>query len=79
MLALLALLPALLVPVAATWRGSIGSRLAAVQLASAVATPMLVLMTFAFDQSSFIDLAFTLCLLTLPGLLLYALFYERWL
>ena len=36
-------------------------------------------MTFAFDQSSFIDLALTLALLTLPGTLVMALFLERWL
>ena len=36
------------------------------QLATSVTTLILVLMTFAFDQSSFIDLPLTLALLALP-------------
>jgi len=50
-----------------------------VQLATAVATLILALMTFAFDQSAFIDLALALALLALPGTLLMTLFLERWL
>jgi multicomponent Na+:H+ antiporter subunit F len=79
MVALLALLPAFVVPVIAACRGGAGARLPALQLATAVATPALVLMTFAFDQSALIDLALTLALLALPGTLLLALFLERWL
>ena len=60
-------------------RGGTAQRLVAMQLASAVTTLILALMTFAFDQSSFIDLALCLALLTLPGTLLMALFLERWL
>ena len=78
-LAVLALLPALLVPVAGACRGGTASRLAAVQLGSGVAVLCLELMTFAFDQSAFIDLPLCLALLTLPGTLLLALFLERWL
>jgi len=44
-----------------------------------VATVLLALATFAFDQSSFIDIALCLALLTLPGTLVLALFLERWL
>ncbi len=79
MLATLALVPALAVPAVAACRGSTAGRLVAVQLATAVAVLMLVLMTFAIDQSSFVDLALTLTLLTLPGTLIMALFIERWL
>jgi multisubunit Na+/H+ antiporter MnhF subunit len=42
-------------------------------------TLILVLMTFAFDQSSFIDLPLALALLALPGTLAMTLFLERWL
>ncbi len=79
LLATLALLPAFAVPALAAGFGDAGGRLVAVQLASAIATWVLILMTFAFDQSCFIDLALCLALLTLPGTLLLALFLERWL
>ncbi|MDD2861089.1 MAG: monovalent cation/H+ antiporter complex subunit F [Acidiphilium sp.] len=78
MVAVLALLPALAIPVLAACRGGTRTRLVAVQLANAVATPTLVLMTFAFDQSSFVELALSLALLSLPGTLIMALFLERW-
>jgi multicomponent Na+:H+ antiporter subunit F len=77
--AVVALLPALAVPVAAAMRRDAGQRLVAVQLATALAAVILVLMSFAFDQPSFMDLALTLTLLSLPGTLLLALFLERWL
>lgn len=79
MLAVLALLPALTVPVAAACRGGTAGRLVAVQLATSIATMILVLMTFAFDQSAFVDLPLALALLALPGTLVMALFLERWL
>jgi multisubunit Na+/H+ antiporter MnhF subunit len=76
----LALLPALAVPVfIACQSGSTATRLVAVQLATSLATLILILMTFAFDQGSFIDLPLALALLALPGTLAMALFLERWL
>ncbi len=78
MLAVLALLPPLAIPVAIACRGGTSQRLVAVQLTTAITTMILALMTFAFDQSSFIDLALCLALLALPGTLLMALFLERW-
>ena len=77
--AALALAAAMVVPVATACRGSTGSRLAALQLATGVAMFLLAVMTFAFDQSSFIDLALAVPLLALPGTLAFALFLERWL
>lgn len=79
MLACVALVPALAVPTLAASRGDVARRLAGVQLATAIAVLLLVAMTFAFDQSSFVDLALTLALLSLPGTLVIALFMERWL
>ena len=79
MLAVLALLPALAVPVLHACRGGTAQRLVALQLATAITTLILVLMTFAFDQDAFADLPLTLALLTLPGTLAIALFLERWL
>jgi multisubunit Na+/H+ antiporter MnhF subunit len=79
MLAILALLPVFALAVAAALRGRLGERFVAVQLASGLAIPMLVLMTFAFDQSALIDLALALALLSLPAALLLAMFMERWL
>ena len=79
MLAVLALLPALAVPVAVACRGGTAGRFVAVQFATALATIILGLMTFAFDQRAFADLPLTLALLGLPGTLIMALFLERWL
>jgi multicomponent Na+:H+ antiporter subunit F len=79
MFALLALLPAFAVPVLAALRGEMEGRFVAAQLAVAIAIPVLVVMTFAFDQSALIDLGLTLALLSLPGTLLVAIFVERWL
>ncbi len=79
MLATLALLPAMAVPVFAACRGSVAARLVAVQLATVLASLVLSLMTFAFDQSAFMDLPLAVALLSLPGTLVIALFLERWL
>jgi multicomponent Na+:H+ antiporter subunit F len=79
MLAILAMMPALAIPALAACRGAIPGRFVALQLASIVAATILVLMSFAFDQSSFIDIPMTLALLSLPGTLVIAVFLERWL
>jgi multicomponent Na+:H+ antiporter subunit F len=79
MMAVLALLPPLAVPVLVACRGATASRLVAVQLATAVTTLILALLSFALDQSSFIDLALCLALMSLPGTLVLANFVERWL
>ncbi len=78
-LAATAFLPPLAVAVLMCARGTLGQRLAAVQFAGALAALLLVVMTFAFEQASSMDLALTLSLLALPAALLYALFLERWL
>lgn len=78
-LATLGLLPPAAAALLATARGGTGERLVALQLATALSAMLLALMTFAFDQPSFIDLALVLTLLSLPGTLLIALFVERWL
>jgi multicomponent Na+:H+ antiporter subunit F len=79
MAAVLALLPVLTVPVlSALCAGEAGTRMIAVQFAAAVTCLILVLLSFAFDQPSFIDLALALALLSLPGTLAIALFLERW-
>ena len=78
-LAFLALLPALALAASRTWRGNSADRILAVQLATAVATQALAISAFVFDQPSYTDLALALAFLSVPGTLLYALFYERWL
>ena len=77
--AAIGLLPPAAAALAAALRGPVGQRLVAVQLATALVSLLLVLMTFAFDQPSFIDLSLTLTFLSLPGTLLMTLFLERWL
>jgi multicomponent Na+:H+ antiporter subunit F len=75
----IALLPPLAVAICATLRGSLPQRLVALQLASCFTAIAIVMMSFAFDESSLLDLALTLGLLTLPGTLLLCVFVERWL
>ena len=76
---ILLLVPALAVPTYVAVQGNTNSRLAAVQFAGALAVLILVLMSFAFDQSSSVDLALAAALLSIPGTYLYAMFMERWL
>lgn len=79
LVAAIGFLPALAAAILMCARGSLGQRLAAVQLAGAIAILLLAVMTFAFEQASSMDLALTLALLALPAALLYAVFLERWL
>jgi multicomponent Na+:H+ antiporter subunit F len=79
LIAALALLPALIVGVVCAARGAIARRLVAIQFATSTAVLLLVVLDFAFDQSSSMDLALTLALLSLPGTLVLVLFQERWL
>ena len=77
--AVIALLPALCIPAFMACRGGTLPRFIAVQLVASIAVLILVSMTFAFDQSSFIDLSLCAALLNLPSSLLIALMLERWL
>jgi multicomponent Na+:H+ antiporter subunit F len=79
LLAAIGLLPAFGLGVFYAGRGGIARRLVAVQLAGSLASLILVALTFAFDQSAFMDLPLTLALLTWPSMLLIAFFLERWL
>ena len=79
LLATILLLPPLAVPVFVALRSTANHRLAALQLASTLTALMLATMTFAFDQSSFIDLALGATLLGVPGTFLFTIFMERWL
>ena len=77
-LALLFLVPPLVAALATSWRGPVGTRFVAVQLSGSVGIIAMAVMTFAFDQSSSIDLAVTFGVLTVTASLLYAVFVERW-
>ena len=79
LIATLGLLPPLAVALWHSMRGGLAARLVAVQLATGFTSLIIVLMSFAFDQPSILDLALTLGILSLPGTLLLALFAERWL
>ena len=74
-----ALLPAFAVPIWMATRGSVAARIVAVQLASAVASMMLVAMSFAFDQDSYLSLAVTLAVLNVVGTFVVAMAVEQWL
>lgn len=77
--AAIAMLPPLAVPLWVAARGQLTDRLVAVQLASTITIVAMVLLSFAFDQPSLLDLPLTLAFLGLPGTLLLTLFVERWL
>lgn len=77
--AAIALLPPLALAAVFCARGTLGRRLAAVQLTGSLGVVELVVATFVFSQPSSIDLSLTLALLTLPATLLFAVFVERWL
>lgn len=79
LLTILICLPPLALPLWTAATGKLGDRFVAVQLGTNVVVLLLVLASFAFDQTSFIDLPLTLVVLSLPGTLMYALFIERWL
>ena len=79
LLASILLLPPLAVPVVVALRGNANQRLVGIQLASLLTSLILAAMTFAFDQSSFIDLAFGATLLGVSSTFLFAIFMERWL
>lgn len=79
LLAAILMVPALAIPVAIALRASANHRLAAVQLAGAYAALILAMTTFAFKQSSSIDLALCVTLLSVPGAYVYTVFMERWL
>lgn len=76
--AAIAMLPALAIPAAAC-TGRTMARFISVQLVAALSILILVLLTFAFDQSASIDLPLCAALLNLPGSLVIALVLERWL
>lgn len=78
-LASLALAFPLIVPVAVAGNGNSVGRFIAMQLLSSLMTIILILLSFALNQSSFIDLPLALALLGLPGVLVMAMFLERWL
>ncbi len=79
LVAAVATIVALVGPVFGALRGDLAHRIAAVQMASVVAAWALVELSLAFGQPSFLDLALTLGLLSLPGTLVMTLFLERWL
>ena len=79
LVATILLLPPLAVPLFVAVRADANNRLVAVQVASTLAALIVALMTFAFDQSSFIDVALCVTLLAVPGTYLYTVFMERWL
>lgn len=77
--AVIALLPPLAVAFWVGLRAGTADRLVALELAAALSVLILVLMSFAFDQPSFIDVPLTIAFLSLPGTLVFAHFLERWL
>jgi hypothetical protein len=79
LLAAMGLLPPLIAAVVACGRGGTSVRLVADQLAYTQYVIELVLLDFAFDQSSSFGLVLALALLGLPAMLVLLLFRERWL
>jgi len=79
LLTIILLLPPFALAAWQACRGRSGARIAALQLGTALTGFMLIAFTFAQSEPAFIDLPLCLALLSLPGTLLVALFFERWL
>lgn len=79
LLAAIGLLPPLVATAVCAGRGGASSRLIALLFASALAVFVLVLLEYAFAQPSSFGLALALAMLGVPGMLVLALFRERWL
>lgn len=79
LIASILLVPPLAVPLVVAFRDQTNGRLAAIQFASVIFVFLLTTLTFAFQQSTFIDLAVSFALLSMIATYLFALFYERWL
>ena len=79
LLAALAMLPPLATALWVVARHPTASRLVGMQLASGLTGLIIILFSFATDQSTLLDLALSLAVLSLPGSLLFAHFLERWL
>jgi multicomponent Na+:H+ antiporter subunit F len=60
-------------------RGDVMSRLIGLEAGSTMAVMVLLALTEGYHQSSFVDLALTLALLTYGAGLVFARFLERWL
>lgn len=60
-------------------RGDAMSRLIGLEAGSTMTVMVLLALTEAYQQSSFVDLALTLALLTYGSGLVFARFLERWL
>lgn len=72
---LLALVPCLIV----VCRAGPMDGLVAMQLAGTIATLILVVLAQGLGRPALFDLALALALLSLPGMLIFAYFLERWL
>lgn len=75
----IAMLLALPLPVWTAFSAPAAHRLVAIELAAVITTLLLVGLSIAFGQPSFLDLAIALVVLSLPGTLVFAVFLERWL
>ncbi len=74
-----AMILAMVLPGCIAFHGSTPQRLVAVQLAAVITALVLVCLSLGFGQPSFLDLAVTLELLSLPGTLALIVCLERWL
>lgn len=75
----IAMLLALPLPVWTAVHAPTSHRLVAIELVSVISTLLLVSLSIAFGQPSFLDLAVALVVLSLPGTLVFAVFLGRWL
>jgi multisubunit Na+/H+ antiporter MnhF subunit len=77
--AAIAMVVALALPGWVAIRGSLAQRLVALELCSVITVLVLVCLSLAFGQPSFLDVALALVVLSLPGTLVLTVCLERWL
>jgi multicomponent Na+:H+ antiporter subunit F len=79
LIAAISMLLALALPSWVAVRGTLAQRLVALELCSVATTLVLVCLSLAFGQPSFLDVAVALVVLSLPGTLVLTVCLERWL
>jgi multisubunit Na+/H+ antiporter MnhF subunit len=79
LIAAIAMLLALALPGWVAVRATLAQRLVALELCSVVTALVLVCLSLAFGQPSFLDVAIALVVLSLPGTLVLTVCLERWL
>jgi len=79
LIAAIALIPPFACAVLVASYGPVSRRVVAVQFGTTMTVFLLMLLSLAMRQPSFLDLPLTMVLISYPGTMIYTHFLERWL